>query len=260
MKNILVSVFILHLSTISPSFAEDSCAISNKPIFGKEQISDVTTVIEKCPKLIQTEDVENEAEVYQREYIVTSAQERSFVQTSGVYTCVALVIYSKSERKGLLAHIDSATNLQREIERFGREFDWNKVEVSVLGGRPGDPTKLFENVKKEVIRNGGKIKFTLQNQGNDDLSLRLNLQNGEISSFTQKYISTDPGIARAKVDRLKMGDRLFKHEESIGGGDKVIPLPQGNGGIHGLESFDRSNDNNEDNNDEDLFPFIDLNP
>ena len=169
----------------------------------------------------ETVETADEPEVFQREYIVTESLEYSFIQTTGVYTCVALIAWEPDLKIGLLAHLDPATNIDRELERLKNDINWRTSEITLIGGLSDSP-RLFNEIEGKIIQLGGSIKTRFQNtRGSAGMNLRLNLEDGEVSTFRPRYISTDPQVARAKISRIRSGSRLFRHEDSIGGGDPV---------------------------------------
>lgn len=173
-------------------------------------------------QLPHTIDRPGEPEVYQREYMVSYHYDHAFIQTFGVSTCVALILYQPESKKGLVAHIDAPTDIQRELQRFGKEFDWTKVEVSVLGGLPHDPTRLYAKVLAQVKALGGKLIREAQNTPPSmSMNLRLNLATGEVSTYLEGHSTTPPHIAQEKIDRIRSGTRLYRHQDSAGGGDPV---------------------------------------
>lgn len=163
------------------------------------------------PRTIETDT--SEPEVFQRESIATSADIHPFIQTSGVYTCVALIIYSRTDHRAVMAHIDTGTNIETEIKKLGLGFKWSEVEVSVVGGQPQDKSNLFQRVRSKVQELGGQICMSFQNENNRDLNLRLDLNTGEISTFGQKFMSTPSETARCKQDRIRRGGgQLFNYD------------------------------------------------
>lgn len=174
-------------------------------------------------RLPQTQEGPNEPEIFQREYIVTSAMVHSAVQTYGVYTCVALIIYDHENKQGLLAHLDSGVDLN-SLSFLARDFDLKKMQISILGGQPTDSFRLHEKVLNKIQELGGHVQLSLLNRSGSDMSLRLNLETGEVSSYAERIRSTPPDIALAKAQRLKYESRLYRHPESIGGGDLVDPI------------------------------------
>lgn len=168
-----------------------------------------------------TEDRPNEPEVGQREYIYSQFPEHNFVQTTGVYTCIALVIWNSYDKSTILAHLDAGTNIERELDRLSPWVDWGASQISLLGGL-NERTVLREKIQSKIISLGGNISFIIQNSaGSRGINLRINLENGVVSFFRPKYSTTNPAEMRAKHSRLLSGSRLFRHIDSIGGGDPL---------------------------------------
>ncbi|AGH96425.1 hypothetical protein [Pseudobdellovibrio exovorus] len=174
-------------------------------------------------QLRHTQEGPNEPEVFQREYIVTSSELHSAVQTYGVYTCVALVIYDPQTKQGLLAHLDSGVDLN-SLRFLARDFDLKRMKISILGGQPTDSFNLHQKIKNKIQELGGHVQLSLFNRAGSDMSLRLNLETGEVSFYAERLPSTPPDMALAKIQRLKYESRLYRHPESIGGGDLIDPI------------------------------------
>lgn len=176
-----------------------------------------------------SQELPGEPEVFQREYILTNVQLHSAVQTYGVYTCVALVLYDKKTKTGVLAHLDSQADLERAMTDLLRHFNASDVEAHVLGGQPGDPTQLFSKIVSELNLRRIRIKHSEQNaERGQEMSIRLDLQSGQVSEYRERIAGTEPAVASAKIQRIKFGTRLYRHQDSIGGGDPV-ELAEGQG-------------------------------
>lgn len=176
-----------------------------------------------------TEDRLGEPEVFQREYISTQRDKDQFVQTIGVYTCVALVIFDPNTKKAILAHLDPSTNIDKELPRLTRDISFKNSEISMLGGVVGD-LGFFDRVKLKVESLDGVVfRLAHNKRGSMGMNLRLNLNNGDLSRYSESRRSTPSGVASAKADRMRfVSSKLFRHEASIGGGDVVIPASDSN--------------------------------
>lgn len=181
-----------------------------------------------------TQESVGEPEVFQREYILTNSRLHGAVQTYGVYTCVAVVLYDTKNKTGVLAHLDAQVDLERAMTDLLRNLNVSDLEASVLGGQPGDPTQLFEKTLNQLNLRGVRVKTSQQNvRRGAEMSVRLELETGRVSEYRERISNTDPAIASAKIARIKFGTRLFRHQDSIGGGDPVEPVMDGQGpGIH----------------------------
>ncbi|MAZ47411.1 MAG: hypothetical protein CME65_02540 [Halobacteriovoraceae bacterium] len=168
-----------------------------------------------------TEDRPNEPEVGQREYIYSQFPEHNFVQTTGVYTCIALVAWNPYDKSTILAHLDAGTDIESELDRLSPWVDWNTAQISLLGGL-SQRTVLRDKIHSKVVSLGGSVSYIIQNSaGSRGINLRVNLENGEVSFFRPKFSTTTPAEMRAKHSRLLRGSRLFRHIDSIGGGDPL---------------------------------------
>lgn len=169
-------------------------------------------------------DSVNIPEVFQREYIHTDFNNHKFVQTFGVYTCVAVVIYS-ANKSAVLAHFDAATKVDRSIDLLLKNFSTQEtLTITLLGGQP--PFKLEQNISKNLEEKGFLVNKTIRNRKNESLSIILSLESGELFKYDENISSTDWRVSREKVDRLKFEKKLYRHENSIGGGDFLDIIEQ----------------------------------
>lgn len=173
-------------------------------------------------KLPLTQDRANEPEVFQREYIVTQKESNEFIQTIGLTTCVALIVYNPVTQTALLAHLDAATKIDKEISRFAKEVNFKKSKISMIGGVKGS-LNFFNRLRKKVESLGGVVSQIAHNElKSRGINVRLNLKTGEVSRYFETVRATPYPIVSAKTDRLVYTrSRLFRHEESLGGGDTV---------------------------------------
>lgn len=168
-----------------------------------------------------THESPGEPEVYQREYLLTNLQSHKAIQTYGLYTCVAVVIYSPTKQKALLAHIDSQTNLNKSFKLFTKEFDLKKSKIYVFGGQPSDSSKLFDKLITQLKNLKAPIYYAERNKPGRDMAIRLDLSNGEVSFYNESISNTSLEVLTAKSKRIRYGDRLYRHIESLGGGDQL---------------------------------------
>ncbi|MFG1500573.1 hypothetical protein ABMA70_10245 [Halobacteriovorax sp. XZX-3] len=160
-------------------------------------------------------------EVFQREYIYTSSQRHSFVQTYGVTTCVAVVM-SNADGKSILAHLDSGTKLNGAISDFVKILG-DVTSIRLYGGQP--PYRLEENIISELSKHSLYPELIIRNENNESLNIILDLRTGDVVEYDEMHSSTDYRVANEKVKRLKFSSRISRHEESIGGGD-IIEVDQ----------------------------------
>ncbi|MFG1482184.1 hypothetical protein ABMA79_14385 [Halobacteriovorax sp. HFRX-2_2] len=156
-------------------------------------------------------------EVFQREYIYTSAAKHTFVQTYGVATCVALIMHN-SEGETVLAHLDSGTKVGQAISNFVKNLG-DVTSVRLYGGQP--PYRLEDRIVSELSKYKLNPEVIIRNDRNESLNLMLNLKSGDVEEYDETYASTDYRMANEKVKRLKFSSRISRHEESIGGGDVI---------------------------------------
>jgi chemotaxis receptor (MCP) glutamine deamidase CheD len=160
-------------------------------------------------------------EVFQREYLHTNLEAFNKIQTYGLNTCVALVIYKSDSKEGVLAHIDARTNLGG-IDYILKSFnDKSMLNISLYGGIIGE-RNLVIKIQEFLNSRGLKVSQIKQNKSsNSMMSVMLDLDTGLVSEYIEIYQNTSFPISLAKLNRLKFGQNLFRHELSIGGGDTV---------------------------------------
>lgn len=165
-------------------------------------------------------DDANTPEVFQREYIYTNSELRENIQTVGVNTCVALVVLD-DYGNGALAHFDAATNISSGlIEILSNFSDQSTLRVSLYGGQ--SPYKL-ERLLRDNLQQLGIVKVeSIRNRStSDSMNININLKTGKISQYDEFYSSSSYSERKFKLDRMKFSKRLYRHEDSIGGGDSV---------------------------------------
>ncbi|WP_157679921.1 hypothetical protein [Bacteriovorax sp. DB6_IX] len=150
-------------------------------------------------------------EVSQREYIVANAHQYDFVQTYGMATCVALVLFDTDSNQVFLAHIDAAVNLKRELPRALKNFSTD-IQALLIGGQDKLANKIRETLKEMNYDSFLRIP-KVEN-------ITVSLRTGEVFEYDESKVTTDWRVSQAKMDRLHFGGkRLFRHQDSIGGGD-----------------------------------------
>lgn len=155
-------------------------------------------------------------EVFQREYISTNIQKHDYIQTYGVYTCVAVVIFSE-EGSAVMAHFDSGTDLKKGIREILRDFK-GKFKVELHGGQA--PYNLEKRIVSELAIHEVVVSNISRNLTSDSSkNITLDLNTGEIINYDEMISSTPFNKRSAKMDRVKFSKRLSRHEDSLGGGD-----------------------------------------
>lgn len=159
-------------------------------------------------------------EASQREYIYTDSTRHQFVQTYGVYTCLAVVFYSESTQTGVLAHIDSATKLPEAILEIASLFRGDSYSVRIYGGQA--PHNLESRVVETLENFGIEVSDIVRNTSREAINIVLDLKTGDVFQYDEMVSATDYKVAKAKADRLKFSKRLYRHQESSIGGDVVL--------------------------------------
>lgn len=179
------------------------------------------------------------AEIFQREFIYSYSSTHSEVQTGGLNTCVGVVLYHRDSTETVLAHVDAGVDPQRAMDTLLSSFSNKEGLVAwVYGGivtsRLGTYQKILQSLEREKIT----VIDKAQNKGgNDYLNIRFNLEKGELIINRNSYIEIPYSIRQAKTDRLKFERRMFRHEQSVGGGDDPLQYytePSNNGGFGGF--------------------------
>ncbi|EQC43838.1 hypothetical protein [Bacteriovorax sp. Seq25_V] len=159
-------------------------------------------------------------EIAQREYIYTDSTRHQYVQTYGVYTCLAVVFYSESTQTGVLAHIDSATKLPEAVSEIAKLFKGDSYSVRIYGGQA--PYYLESRVVETLENFGIEVSDIVRNTSRQAINIVLELKTGEVFEYDEMHSSTNYKIRQAKVDRLKFSKRLYRHQDSSIGGDIVM--------------------------------------
>ncbi|MDD0853327.1 hypothetical protein HBN50_09475 [Halobacteriovorax sp. GB3] len=167
-------------------------------------------------------DLGIEPEVFQREYIHTSHIKHKKIQTYGLSTCVALFLYDTTRKEAVLAHLDASVDLEKEISHLARLLD--RVDFSlVLGGQERSAIDLHSKVLTMMNSLEIPVRESLYNQNSkSSMSLTFDLEQGSYEFYDEMNLNTDYRVLNKKNDRLKFHSRLYRHEESLGGGDQVI--------------------------------------
>lgn len=162
-----------------------------------------------------------EPEVFQREYILTSGSIHKEVQTYGVNTCVALYLYDENG-VAIVAHLDASTKVKKEIPNLLKNLGSN-ITAKVYGGVPGASINLFGQVVDTLTYYGVPIAEQKQNENDrESMSLSFNLITNEVEHYEEMSSRTKFNVLEAKIKRLHIGTkRLYRHEDSLGGGDIV---------------------------------------
>ncbi|EPZ50285.1 hypothetical protein M902_1308 [Bacteriovorax sp. BAL6_X] len=168
-------------------------------------------------------------EVFQREYIYTSGAKHEFVQTYGVATCVVLIMHNY-EGHSVFAHLDSGTMVEQAISNFIKDLG-NITSVRLFGGQP--PYRLEDRIISELEKYKLYPEIIIRNERNKSLNVMLNLKSGDVVEYDEVIASTDFRVVNEKVKRLKFSSRIYRHEESIGGGDIIeIDSPESDLGLN----------------------------
>lgn len=120
---------------------------------------------EKVPEIevkprAKLNDAAEYPEVSQREYLVTTADRHSRIETNGLGPCVAFTLYDPKTRTGALAHVDAPTRAADSLDRVLLEFTargipLERLRARVIGGHdawPGDRHKTSARTAYDVIR------------------------------------------------------------------------------------------------------------
>ena len=152
-------------------------------------------------------------EVAQREYILVASGQYEYIQTYGMYTCVGLVMHNEQKDLTVLAHVDAATNLERELPRVLKSIG-SGSRISLIGGTQ----RLAKKIQVTLEKLGERVSLRIPEIEN----IIVSTSNGEIFEYDESRRTTPWAVGKAKIDRLHFGgSRLYRHMDSIGGGDYI---------------------------------------
>lgn len=203
-------------------------------MFYKQHFIPIIILAVFATKLVFAADI---AEVFQREYIETYQSEFMELQTSGLNSCVGLILSVPNERgHTIVAHIDAQTNLNSELQMLLEKFE-NAQETPiawVYGSYKNGKINTYEKIIQFLKNSKIEIIGAQQNQtSSESLNIRFNLESKEVFINNNLYVDIKSGIRKEKINRIKFGKKLYRHEKSIGGGyffspdieDKGIVIP-----------------------------------
>ena len=168
-------------------------------------------------------DIEGVPEVAQREHIYTHSSQHEYVQTYGLATCVALVAYNPETTTTILAHLDAGTDFQSFIERdiLGKGY-----KISLLGGEYGRDHNLLDEVFEYFSQRNISVD-TYRPSSKEAMSIMVNTEDGSIYSYYETKMNSSWHENKVKNDRIHYGGRrIFRHQDSIGGGDPIPPADE----------------------------------
>lgn len=163
-------------------------------------------------------DVEGSIEVMQREYAEINIHVSRYIQTYGLASCVALLIYEPETTRTVLAHIDAMTDL-KQLEKFRNLLETG--ELFLIAGDLESSRKLMLKIEQKLKALGGLNAILIENDSGQTGNILFDLKEGKLYEYEEVYLSTSFAVREAKKKRLKFGKRLYRHEQSLGGGDRV---------------------------------------
>lgn len=167
------------------------------------------------------------AEVFQREYIETYQSEFMEVQTSGLNSCVGVILSTpNAEGHTILAHIDAQTDLDKEIRMLLEKFQNDDIKpiAWVYGSYKESKVNTYDKIVQYLKNSKIEIISRKQNPtSSDSFNIRFNLESKEVFFDNNLYVDIKSGIRKEKVNRIKFGKRLYRHENSAGGGYSFSP-------------------------------------
>ncbi|MFH1387242.1 MAG: hypothetical protein ABIH50_06220 [bacterium] len=136
------------------------------------------------------DDIPGAIEVGQKEFALTRPGEgRSpYLETFGINTCIALVLYDSTTKTGMLAHIDATTTINSykdmlyHLKRVGVKK--NNLRASIVGGQTGKSEELLQNIHNFLKDN--MIPVVEEDVlGGNNRSIILDTRNGSISNYQE---------------------------------------------------------------------------
>lgn len=167
-----------------PTLDESEKAVINREIQGKnEQFKHLKSIQAPLRNTQQINFTPHEAvTVVQHEYAIATFDSRQPVLgTFGAGPCVILALYDKENRRAMLAHIDSLTDLQ-SLSRTIQKFSSKNTIAHLLGGDSSSQFMCIELL--EVLR---KLNIEIENADlinhfNPSASLAIDSRTGAIYS------------------------------------------------------------------------------
>lgn len=161
-------------------------------------------------------------EVFQREYIYTNIYKHPKIQTYGLVTCVALSIFHEGSGDAVLAHIDAKTS-DNDVKYLFSLFRENaSLKIELHGGVEGSKYNLMPKLVNIITTLGFKVAIMKQNRNSSQaMAVIINLVTGKVSNYDEIYTNTPYLDRLAKIKRMKLSRRLYRHLDSLGGGDRL---------------------------------------
>ncbi len=143
--------------------------------------------------------------------------EATYLQTSGLWSCIGVTIYDPKTKIGALAHIDDkgkAKDLNIVILILKTKgIPTNRLVANIIGGS-GDwySNETFESSKMVLSQNGIRINETnIGEQKSRPSGIQLNLDTGEVTAYKES-IPYNNEITRSRVSisaqRLSINSEL----------------------------------------------------
>lgn len=142
-----------------------------------------------------TKDTEKTIEVSQGEYsIATVSDEVQTMQTYGIGPCVAVTIYDKTNKKGVLSHIDTpekAKSLRSVLYKLSAQgFDVKNCEARIIGGQTGSSMDTVKEIQKALEEKQYNI-VEMDVFGLGVRAIQLDLNTGEVTDYNETIHQRD---------------------------------------------------------------------
>lgn len=170
------------------------------------------------------EDRASVPEVMMNHYLVASVKEFPAIQTYGVATCVAVLLYDHQKQVGAIMHVSASTDIPQALNIVLNEIEQKagtqvKLEASLLGGWDNSMgedsgmtyesgrmvSQLISGLNQEsipIVQNETLVtKEKSQGGWPAILNMEINLSNGEIVYFEQvvEYSGGDISVPMPEV-------------------------------------------------------------
>ena len=168
------------------------------------------------------EDRSEVPEVMMNQYLVASANQYPAIQTYGVATCIAVILYGRHNQTGALMHVSVSTNISEALKLVLNEMEQRtgavQLEATLLGGwadsMGADSGMTYESDRMV-----------------DELVRELRKENVLIVENSTLLEKDDAQAGRSAILNLELDlatGQVFHYEQTIpfSGGEIASPMPE----------------------------------
>lgn len=171
----------------------------------------------------KTIDHPNAIEVMQHEYAITQpTTQKPVMQTAWISACIAVTLYDKETKTGVITHTDVGTNIEGSFEEIFSKLEklgvkTSNLESRIIGGATYKVCK--ENIKiiKGVLEKYHVKVVEEDTLGNIIRAIQIDTRTGEVMDYEETVSSTSKEKLAEKMKRLfkDKEDKLCTHESSL---------------------------------------------